>query len=166
MTYDGRAIANCVLDLADAEGIQLSNLALQKIVYFCHAWHLVETGDPLVKTEFEAWQHGPVLQYLYRQFKAFENQPIRARATAMNPHSGKQELVPYQIDSDTIDRIKKVVGFYGKMEPWDLVDMSHEKGGPWYEVWNHSGKVNPGMKISHTAIHEFFLSAARREPLH
>jgi uncharacterized phage-associated protein len=93
MTYDGRAIANCVLDLADAEGIQLSNLALQKIVYFCHAWHLVETGNPLVKTEFEAWQHGPVLQYLYRQFKAFENQPIRARATAMNPHSGKQELV-------------------------------------------------------------------------
>lgn len=166
MTYDGRAIANCILDLADAEGIQLSNLALQKVVYFCHAWHLVETGNPLVKTEFEAWTHGPVLQYLYRQFKSFEDRPIRGRATAMDPHSGKQKLVAYQIDSDTMSRVKRVVGFYGKMEPWDLVDMSHEKGGPWYEVWNHSGKVNPGMKIPHTAILEFFSRATRREPLH
>jgi uncharacterized phage-associated protein len=165
MTFDGRAIANCILDLADASGIQLSNLALQKVVYFCHAWHLAETGAPLVKTEFEAWQHGPVLQYLYRQFKDFENRPIRGRATSMNPHNGKQELVTYDLDAETLERLKRVVGFYGSMEPWDLVDMSHEKGGPWYEVWNHSGKINPGMKISHTSIQEFFSRTAKREQL-
>jgi uncharacterized phage-associated protein len=166
MTFDGRAIANCILDLADAEGIQISNLALQKIVYFCHAWHLVETGSPLVKTEFEAWQHGPVLQYLYRQFKDFENRPIRGRAMSMNPANGKPELVLYELDSDTMNRIKRIFGFYGQMEPWDLVDMSHEKGGPWDQIFNHSGKINPGMKITHTAIHEFFSRAAKRGPLH
>lgn len=166
MTFDGRAIANCILDIADADGIEVTNLSLQKLMYFCHAWHLVETGEPLVKTEFEAWQHGPVLQYLYRQFKDFENRPIRSRATAMNPHNGKQELVAYRIEEETKERLRRVVGFYGRMEPWDLVDMSHEKGGPWFEVWNHSGRINPGMKISHTAIHEFFSRTKKREPMH
>lgn len=166
MTFDGRAIANCILDVADAEGIELSNLSLQKVLYFCHAWHLVETGNPLVKTEFEAWQHGPVLQYLYSKFKEYENRPIRGRARAMNPLNGKPEVVSYEFDKDTADRIRRIVGMYGRMEPWDLVDMSHEKGGPWDQIWNHSGKINPGMKIPHSRIHEFFSRSGERERLH
>lgn len=166
MTFDGRAIANCVLDLADAEGIKLSNLSLQKVMFFCHAWHLVDTGKPLVKTEFEAWQHGPVLQYIYRQFKEFERHPISTRATAMNATTGKSEVVVYDFNSATIERLREVVKFYGRLEPWDLVDLSHAKGGPWDRVWNHSGRINPGMKIPHTAVQEFYSKASEARRIH
>lgn len=159
MTYDGRAIANFVLDHAETENLEVSNLALQKIVFFCHAWHLVETGEPLIKQEFEAWQHGPVLQYLYRQFRDFENRPIRGRAKSLNPLTGSSEVVPTDMDNETKERIKRIVSFYGRLEPWDLVDMSHAKGGPWDRVWNHEGRVNPGMKIPNELVKKFYSEA-------
>jgi uncharacterized phage-associated protein len=52
MTHDGRAIANFVLDQADAADVAITPLALQKIVYFCHVWALIEFGRPLVKHSF------------------------------------------------------------------------------------------------------------------
>ena len=58
--YDARAISNLLLDMAGAGGIPVSNLALQKLLYFAHARHLVEVKQPLVTGYFEAWQHGPV----------------------------------------------------------------------------------------------------------
>lgn len=156
MTYDGRAISNFILDFAASEGMELSNLALQKVLFFCHAGNLVENGRPLVKHEFEAWQHGPVLQYIYSQFKDFEKLPIRGRAMAMNAMTGEKEVAHADIDESTANLIKKTVRFYGKLEPWDLVDLSHAKDGPWYRVWNHSGRVNPGMKIPNDLIVSFY----------
>ncbi|EPZ76727.1 hypothetical protein M798_03280 [Brucella melitensis ADMAS-G1] len=35
--YDPRAIANLMLDEADRSGIQVTNLALQKLLYFAHS---------------------------------------------------------------------------------------------------------------------------------
>ena len=82
MTHDGRAIANFVLDEADCIAVAVSPLALQKIVYFCHVWSLIGLGKPLIKQSFEAWEHGPVLQYLYREFRLFGARPITARRAA------------------------------------------------------------------------------------
>ena len=62
MSYDGRAVANFVLDFCDQHQRGITNLSLQKIVYFCHVWSLIEFDRPLVKQRFEAWQYGPVLQ--------------------------------------------------------------------------------------------------------
>ena len=62
MTHDGRAVANFVLDHVDSSGVLVTPLALQKIVYFCHVWSLIELRRPLIRHSFEAWEHGPVLQ--------------------------------------------------------------------------------------------------------
>ncbi|URK89026.1 hypothetical protein LP421_15955 [Rhizobium sp. RCAM05350] len=35
--YDPRAVANLLLDEADRLGIKITNLALQKLLYFAHA---------------------------------------------------------------------------------------------------------------------------------
>lgn len=159
MAYDGRAVANCVLDIADKNNIQLSNLALQKVLFFCQAWHLVDTKEALIKNQFEAWQHGPVLQYIYRQFKKFESSPISERATGLDPISGQQKVIVDAFPEDVLNRIENVVTFYGRLEPWDLVELSHTKGGPWDKVWHHEGKVNPGMKIPNDEIASFYSRA-------
>jgi uncharacterized phage-associated protein len=90
MEYDGRAVANFVLDACSGQRIAVSNLALQKLVYFCHVWTLIEHGRPLIKQRFEAWEYGPVLPYLYREFKAYDRSPITGRATKIDPANGDQ----------------------------------------------------------------------------
>lgn len=156
MGLDGRAVANFVLDFCDARGRGITNLSLQKIVYFCHVWSLIERGQPLLKHQFEAWQYGPVLQYLYREFKNFDDRSISGRATRIDPDTGKREIVPYGFDAGTEALLSRVVDFYSRLRASDLVALSHAKGGPWDEVWNHEGAVNPGMKIAEESIARYY----------
>lgn len=165
MSVDGRAVANFVLDLCETDGKPITNLALQKIIYFCHVWSLVKLKEPLVGQKFEAWQFGPVLQYVYREFKDFERDPIMTRAKRMNPHTGEREIVGYEFDDDTAQFLCKVVKVYSGISASNLVDLSHVKGGPWDVVWNHSGKVNPGMTIDDESIVKYYSALPENPPL-
>jgi uncharacterized phage-associated protein len=161
MNHDGRAVANFVLDRCDLKGRHVTNLALQKIVYFCHAWSLAVLKKPLIKHQFEAWKHGPVLQYLYRDFKDFDKSPITWRAKKLNSATGDLETVAYRFDTEEQDFLERVIDFYSCIRPGTLVELSHTAGGPWEVVWNHGEDVNPGMKIENEKISEFF---SRRNP--
>ncbi|WP_315764025.1 MULTISPECIES: Panacea domain-containing protein [unclassified Bradyrhizobium] len=156
MSYDGRAVANFVLDRCAERKAEVSNLSLQKIVYFCHVWSLIELKSPLIAHRFEAWEYGPVLPYLYREFKSFDRSPIRGRATRIHSVTGRNEVVQYDFDNATTDVLTRVVEFYSRLRPGDLVELTHAVGGPWYTVWNHSGPINPGMKISDDQIVSFY----------
>ncbi|MEM9027087.1 MAG: type II toxin-antitoxin system antitoxin SocA domain-containing protein [Pseudomonadota bacterium] len=156
MAFDGRAVANFVLDYVEQRGAQVTPLALQKIVYFCHVWSLVELGRPLIRHSFEAWEHGPVLQYLYREFKHFGARPIVGRAHRLNAYTGASELVPYAFDDETNRLLDRVVAFYARLPAGALVELTHVPGGPWYRVWHHGDRINPGMKIDDRAIERFY----------
>jgi len=156
MSYDGREIANFVLDFCDARNRKVSHLSLQKIVYFCHACFLAEFRKPLVRHAFEAWEFGPVLQYLYHEFKAFERSPITTRAKKINIQTGAKEKVVYHFDEQTRNFLTNVINFYSQLTPTQLVEISHMKGGPWDKVWNHKGQINPGMKIEDREIMRYY----------
>jgi uncharacterized phage-associated protein len=154
--YDGRAVANFVLDFCDDRSVGVTNLALQKIVYFSHVWSLVRLKRPLVRHKFEAWEYGPVLPYLYREFRSFDRVPIKGRATQIDPSTGVRRVVPYCFAADMNAQLQEIVAFYSRVRASDLVKLSHVVGGPWYRVWNHGGNINPGMKIDDASIAEFY----------
>jgi uncharacterized phage-associated protein len=154
--YDGKQIANFVLDYCDKKGKRVTNLSLQKIVYFCHVWSLIGLGRPLIRHRFEAWEHGPVLQYVYREFKEFGSEPIEGRAKKLDPHTGGDIVANYEFDAQTQELLERVIDFYSRLTAGQLVDLSHTPGGPWEKVWRHSGRVSPGMLISNEGIVEFY----------
>lgn len=156
MSFDGREVANFILDFCEARGRAVTNLSLQKILYFTHAWSLIAMNRPLIRHPFEAWQFGPVLQYLYREFSAYDRSPIIGRATRLNPKTGDRVPVDYKFDSDTAAMLNGVVDFYSQLSASDLVALSHAKDGPWYKCWHHAGKANPGMKIDNQLIKKFY----------
>ena len=158
MSHDGRGIANFILDVCDELGRDVTNLSLQKLVFFCHAWYMVRTRKPLIKHQFEAWQFGPVLQYLYREFKPLDREPIRERCKKINLCTGKREVVQIDLSPEESQFLREVVSFYSKLSAGTLVELSHTEGGPWHNVWNHEGHVNPGMKISDASILDFYSS--------
>lgn len=156
MSYDGRAVANFILSESAEQGWAVTNLSLQKIVYFCHVWSLIELGRPLVRHNFEAWQFGPVLPYLYREFSSFEADPITTRAKKLDRATGEMKEAVGEFDPDTRALLVRVVRFYSRLSAGQLVDLSHVAGGPWEIVWNHGGRVNPGMKIENDKIANFY----------
>ncbi|WP_288198071.1 type II toxin-antitoxin system antitoxin SocA domain-containing protein [uncultured Pleomorphomonas sp.] len=158
--HDGREIANFILDFCDPRGRKITNLSLQKIAFFCHAWSLINLNKPLIRHSFEAWEFGPVLPYLYREFREFDRYPITSRAKHIDPKDGTRRTVEYSFDSATTLLLESIIDFYSRISAGDLVSLSHVNGGPWDQAWNHGGIVNPGMRIEDEKIKEFYSAAS------
>lgn len=69
--YDARKIADYVITYYDKTDWVISNLKLQKVLYFLQAQYLVSTGNKLFEDEIEAWDFGPVVPSVYHEYKIF-----------------------------------------------------------------------------------------------
>jgi uncharacterized phage-associated protein len=103
MMIDARIIANAVLDRAEASGRQITNLDLQKIVYFLHGHFLRKHGIPLVASEFEAWPYGPVHKTLYDAFRSYNDTSIEGRADSFDPVKRTRKSLPSLTDPAALE---------------------------------------------------------------
>lgn len=157
MTYDVRAIGNLILDEADRKGFDISNLSLQKLIYFSHGAFLIQTRTPLVKGYFEAWQYGPVHPTAYDAFKSAGEKPIKFRAKRLDPISRQMEELASVTDNKARLVVSTVVNAYGGLTAGRLVDLSHAPNAPWSFVVENS-RLRPmlGLRISDNMIVERF----------
>jgi len=49
----------------------ITNLKLQKLLYYAQGFHLAIQDSPLFMERIEAWVHGPVVPEVYSEFKHF-----------------------------------------------------------------------------------------------
>jgi uncharacterized phage-associated protein len=156
MPYDVRAIANFALDFASSRGLNLTNVTINKIIFFLHAWYLAKTGKPLVSAKVEAWDYGPVFRELYSEFKHLGKRPITVRASRRNPVTAKKEECVEPINDAELEFLRPLLERYVGLSASKLIELSHVRGGPWDQVYNHEGVSNPGMQISDELIRAYF----------
>lgn len=161
MPHDVRAIANFVLDYAAANRRSVTNLALNKIVFFLHANYLTQLNKPLVSAKIEAWEYGPVFRELYQCFKFHKDRPIDSRAHRLNPVTGSRELCKLALSNDELAFLSNEAERLTKLSASHLVLLSHVKGGPWDIVWNHEKETNPSMRISDEIILAWHTTTSR-----
>jgi uncharacterized phage-associated protein len=158
LMYDARDVANFILDSADRRDVRITNLALQKLLYFAHGWFFAMFERPLIRNKFEAWQFGPVQRMLYDQFKSFKDRPItKARATYIDPQTGDAIYRKPDLAPDHAAIIEQVLAKYAEYSVGQLVEASHVEDGPWEYVWQQAEDVVfPGMRIPDSLILEHF----------
>jgi uncharacterized phage-associated protein len=146
-----------MLDVAGAAEITVSNLALQKLLYFTHARHLIETKRPLVTGYFEAWQYGPVHPAAYNAFRAAGDAPITFRAVRRNPLTGQETQLEAPRSATVAHVVRSVMQSYGRLTPGRLVEISHAKGAPWQFVVDEAhARIAFGLRINDNVIIERF----------
>jgi uncharacterized phage-associated protein len=134
--YDARDIANFMLNSAERRGLEVTNLGLQKLLYFAHGWFYAIYEQPLIRNKFEAWQYGPVQRVLYDQFKVFHDRPIKGmRAAFLDPMTGQKVIRQPSIDPEHAHLIESILDKYSRYTASQLVDESHAEDGPWEFVW-------------------------------
>lgn len=154
---DPRAVANYILDQCDIDGVVVTNITLQKLIYFCHAYYLLESGSPLVSGYFEAWQYGPVHPSVYRSFKKFGSSPILERATKYDPIANVSEEIAPLADARAKKIVRSVLARFGGMTAGQLVDLTHAPKGPWhFVVENAKTSANIGLRIKDDVTIERF----------
>lgn len=80
--YDVLTIADYIIRRCSGEGYTVSNLKLQKLLYFVQAEFLVATGKPCFREKIVAWDFGPVVPKVYREFCVYGSAHIPERTVA------------------------------------------------------------------------------------
>jgi uncharacterized phage-associated protein len=74
--------AGFLIALSQDAGDPVTNLKLQKLLYYAQGWYLALYNDKLFEDRIEAWPHGPVVPRVYGRYKAFRWEPITAEVDA------------------------------------------------------------------------------------
>lgn len=160
MNYDGKEIANFILDYCESRGRPVSNLSLQKILYFLHVWTLIKYKSPLIRHDFEAWQYGPVLPYVYREFKKYKARPIKSRATKICPKLKARVTAQAKFSNVSFRHfLEEITEFYSSFSAHKLVEYSHAVNSPWATTFYQGASTFPGMKINNSSIIEYYSSS-------
>lgn len=131
---DAKALANLLLDWADGDGVSMSPMKLQKMIFFPHADFLAQYSVPLVKQEFEAWDYGPVIPSIYREFKVFRLEAITSRAKFFNPFDGTTSEPRCELPKIYFDTLREHYDFYKRLSATTLSDISHSYEGAWRQA--------------------------------
>lgn len=117
------------IDIANAfierygDKLQLTNLKLNKLVYYAQVESLREGDSALFDDAIEAWRFGPVCRMVYDEFKCYGRNIITETSGS------------YVVDSRACHIVDLVASTYGSMSAFDLVTLSHKNGGAWNKVY-------------------------------
>ena len=123
MAYTAMQIAAEVVRQYHEKGKSITNLKLQKVLYYIQIECLQRKGVPAFGDDIEAWRHGPVVRDVYNAFCAYIANPISDDDPDVTKNQVKIDDATSQCIADVVDRTIP----YG---PWELVDRSHETA-PW-----------------------------------
>jgi uncharacterized phage-associated protein len=130
----------------DVEPDYLTNLRLQKLLYYVQAWSLVMRNRPMFEERIEAWVHGPVVREAYYHFKNGDA-PILAEDIG-EPN--------FDLDDDDREFIGRVWGSYKGYSALRLREMTHEED-PWINARKGYGPADRcEVEITQQALREYF----------
>lgn len=127
--YDVKEIADWFLAYNDfmktnqgADGI--SNLKLQKLLYYAQSAFLALKNTPLFSNDIVAWNHGPVIEEIYHKYKEYGFNDI-------------DKFDEVKIDEDTEKLLTEVYNVFGEYSAWGLRNLTHTEK-PWLSTNKNS----------------------------
>ena len=123
----------------EGQGELMSNMKLQKMLYYEQGFHLAVFGTPLFEEEIEAWMYGPAVPAVYEVYKDYGYNGI---------DPGKVEEISLSDREQALfDEVYKV---YGAFSAIGLMNMTHRES-PWANT-----PAGVGSVISRDKMVEFF----------
>lgn len=101
---------------------EVTNLSLQKLLYYFKALSFVFYKEDILDEECEAWVHGPVFVKIYEKYKVFGREPIRNEyqeinfAILLTPE--EKELCDYVLENFAIYNGSILREFTHREMPW------------------------------------------------
>ncbi len=142
MVYNALDVAEYVIQHCHEIGTTVSNLKLQKILYFLQAEFVVTKKEPCFWQQIEAWSFGPVVPEVYHEYKIYGGAAI--------PYIGGSEAL--SLTQNDRSHIDKMVEECSKYSAADLVRITH-KQAPWADAYApYANNV-----ISVDSIKKFFM---------
>ncbi len=139
-------VAKILLQFAEEDGVPLTNLHLQKLLYYVQGKALGREKRKAFSDEIEAWKLGPVVPTIYHMVKNQQDASIAPEVF----HDG-DEIDPMQIKF-----IACVWEELRHLSAWGLAAQTHEES-PWISAWEHRLTDRHGTaEITEASLTKFF----------
>ena len=156
--YNALDICRYIINYSNDKNYDISNLKLQKLLYFIQIYFLIETEKPCFYNEIEAWDFGPVIPIAYNEYKQYASThiPYIKQYIEYDKNSiWNSKRVDYNnniISNDDKYLINAVVDKLANYTATDLVNITqHQK------PWVHAYKLYTHNKITNQSLYEYFI---------
>ena len=105
----------------------ISNLKLQKLVYYAQGLYIAVYGKPLFSDKIKAWNYGPVVPELYHYYKKHNSRGIPA----------DKNFNPKTINRDTKKFLDEIYEVFGQFSAIRLMKLAHSD-----QCWIDAGIKN------------------------
>ena len=112
-TIDVQLLADYILATKGA----MSHLKLQKLLYYCEAYHLAYFDTSLINENFEAWVHGPVCRNV---FNALKNKSLLHSDIGFDGSYTPVDIVKCVLSSDQISLMSEVIN---QLSTWSGIQL-------------------------------------------
>lgn len=148
-----------VINYSNENDYGISNLKLQKVLYFIQAYFLTETTaqEPCFGEKIEAWDFGPVVPEAYHEYKQYGSGDIPTITSYFEFDrdniwdSKRVEFYDDEISLSDKELIDRVVDKFSEYSATDLVTLTH-KQSPWINAY----VPHQNNEISLDSIREYF----------
>ena len=123
--YQAMDIAQYIITKCTCDGSPISNLQLQKILYFTQGVCLVKNNHILFEENIFAWQIGPVVPNVYYRFCGYGASKILGRYPGIRIEKNTKLLI------DQIVEQKRI------LYPWVLTAKTQKEGGAWDRIYQN-----------------------------
>ncbi len=125
-------VAKYVIDKCTTDKRPVSNLQLQKILYYIQVAFYTNFDCPCFSDNFEAWMFGPVVPEVYYQYCGAGAYDIVLK------YPESHDIWETEKEKSVVDQI---ISEKREMNPWDLVNDTHKEGKAWAQTYRE-GKGN------------------------
>ena len=120
-------------------GERLTNLKLQKLLYYQQGFHLAFFGTPLFAEDVEAWMYGPVVPAVYDEYSAYGSSALPEVKEPVSLSENEEEL------------FNEVYDAYREFYAIGLMNRTHSER-PWLDAVPH----DRGTVISQESMMSYF----------
>ena len=120
-------------------GERLTNLKLQKLLYYQQGFHLAFFGTPLFAEDVEAWMYGPVVPAVYDEYSAYGSSAVPEVKEPVSLSENEEEL------------FNEVYDAYREFSAIGLMNRTHSER-PWLDAVPH----DRGTVISQESMMSYF----------
>ena len=162
-TYEARDVSHYIIVYSNNKDYGVSNLKLQKLLYFIQAYFLANDYPPCFYEKIEAWSFGPVVPEVYREYKQYGAMDIPTSDYYFKIDENNiwdSHRVYYKDIIAEQDKfiIREIVDRFADYAATDLVTITHEQR-PWIEAFSKGRN----SEITTEAIKNYFKEEKEKE---
>lgn len=131
-------------------GDTITNLKMQKLLYYAQSWHLVNFETRLFRDPIAAWEFGPVVACVYHYYKKYKNTPL--------PIPKSVSSIEGRLDKRQLDYLRDIFLIFNDFSATALVNMTH-----YDSPWKNNFKKGQNNEIPAPELREYYTKVYEKQ---